>query len=353
MYVAPVFILILIGVVYHLATFVATERETSMAELMAAQKVSITPRILSTFISFFVVYFPGFLISSILLTQILFTRTSDILFLWVTLLAGASLIASSHFLASFFAKAQLAGLYTSTLAFALALITLAASLTSDNPQTQVTALAAIFPPCTYATLIGDVATREFYMRPFSLAPNSTNYINVDGSEVKYQFMNGYLYVVFFILQIVVYSAATYGIEHGLWGVSRNFGTIEASSDVAVRCTGLSKTYYGKRPWYWPFMHKGGPVKAVSELNLEVKKGSVTFLLGPNGGGKTTTLKCVAGMTTMDSGSQLELNEAGLVFGICPQSNVSVLVSRMRHLLINSGILGRTYCPRAYKNMEAA
>ncbi|TVY21042.1 ABC transporter A family member 2 [Lachnellula arida] len=292
-FVAPVFILILIGVVYHLATFVATERETSMAELMAAQKVSITPRILSTFISFFV----------------------------VTLLAGASLIASSHFLASFFGKAQLAGLYTSTLAFALALVTLAASLTSDNPQTQVTALAVIFPPCTYASLIGDVATREFYLRPFSLAPNSTDYTNVDGSEVKYQFMNGHLYVVFSILQIVVYSAATYGIEHGLQGVPRNFGTIEASSDVAVCCTGLSKSYYGKRPWYWPFMQKGEPVKAVSDLNLEVKKGSVTFLLGPNGGGKTTTLKCVAGMTAMDPGSQLELNEAGLVFGICPQSNV--------------------------------
>lgn len=36
-FVAPIFILILIGVVYHLATLVATERETSMSELMAAQ----------------------------------------------------------------------------------------------------------------------------------------------------------------------------------------------------------------------------------------------------------------------------------------------------------------------------
>ena len=64
-----------------------------------------------------------------------------------------------------------------------------------------------------------------------------------------------------------------------------------------------------------------PVVAVEKLDLEVKKGSVTFLLGPNGGGKTTILKCVAGMVSMDAGSQLELNEAGLVFGICPQANV--------------------------------
>lgn len=32
------------------------------------------------------------------------------------------------------------------------------------------------------------------------------------------------------------------------------------------------------------------------------------------------------MTAMDKGSQLELNEAGLVFGICPQNNVSVYLS---------------------------
>lgn len=226
-------------------------------------------------------------------------------------------------MASFFAKAQLAGLFTSTLVFALALITLAASLSqypNKSPQSEIIALSAIFPPYTYATLIMDVATRDAQSRPFSLSPNTNSTLeSIDGDG---PIMQGYLYVVFFILQIVVYSVATYGVEHGLWGVSRKFGTLEAASDVAVRCTGLSKTYYGKRPWYWPFMHKGIPVTAVSDLNLEVKKGSVTFLLGPNGGGKTTTLKCVAGMTAMDAGSQLELNEGGLVFGICPQNNAS-------------------------------
>lgn len=64
-----------------------------------------------------------------------------------------------------------------------------------------------------------------------------------------------------------------------------------------------------------------PNVAVDRLDLEIKKGSVTFLLVPNGGGKTTTLKCVAGMTAMDKGSSLETNVAGTVFGICPQANV--------------------------------
>jgi len=161
------------------------------------------------------------------------------------------------------------------------------------------------------------------LKAFSLAPEPW----IPSQEPQYfpptqlQYLNGYLYIIFFIVQIVVYSLGTYVIERKLWGVTRKFDLIDSSSDVALRCTSLSKTYYGKRRWYWPFSRKGGPVLAVDSLDLEVKKGSVTFLLGPNGGGKTTTLKCVAGMTSMDTGSRLELNEAGLVFGICPQSNV--------------------------------
>lgn len=170
LYVAPIFILILIGVVYHLATLVASERETSISELMAAQGVSLSARILSTYLSFYLLYFPGFLACSIIMTQVLFTRTSDILFLFVTLLSGASIIASAHFLASFFSKAQLAGLYTSTLVFALALISLAAALKYVQPTGQIIGLSLIFPPITWANFIGDVALREYRLKAFSLAP---------------------------------------------------------------------------------------------------------------------------------------------------------------------------------------
>jgi ATP-binding cassette subfamily A (ABC1) protein 3 len=339
MFVGPVFILMLIGVVYHLSVFVATERQTTMSELMQAQMVTDTPRILSTIISFLIIYFPGFLICSILLTQLLFKRTSDILLLFLTLLAGTSITVSSHFLGSFFGKAQLAGLYTSTLAFALALITLAVTLTSSSPYTkiaggvvaesqttaQITALSLIFPPYTWATLIEDVANREYVLKAFSLAPVAApNATEILQGMIKQEKMHGYLYIIFFIVQIIVYGAATYGIERKLWGVKRTFDPLNASSDVALRCTSLSKTYHASRAWYWPFKKLGTTVLAVDKLDLEVKKGSVTFLLGPNGGGKTTTLKCAAGMISMDKGSKLEINEAGVVFGICPQQNVSYL-----------------------------
>jgi ABC-type multidrug transport system fused ATPase/permease subunit len=265
-------------------------------------------------------------------------RSSSILLLFLTLLAGTSLTVSSHFLGSFFGKAQLAGLYTSTLAFALALITLAVTLTSSSPYTgvvggkvtvsptvaQTTALSLVFPPYTWATLIEDVANREYVLRAFSLSPvPALNATQLEQGMIKQEKMHGYLYVIFFFIQIVVYGAATYGIETKFWGVKRTFEPIDASSDVALRCTSLSKTYHGNRAWYWPFKKQGNTVLAVDNLDLEVKKGSVTFLLGPNGGGKTTTLKCVAGMISMDSGSKLELNEAGVVFGICPQQNVSL------------------------------
>ena len=49
--------------------------------------------------------------------------------------------------------------------------------------------------------------------------------------------------------------------------------------VVVRTNKLSK-YYGK----------GGEIKAVDELDLEVYEGETFGLLGPNGAGKTTTVR---------------------------------------------------------------
>lgn len=45
----------------------------------------------------------------------------------------------------------------------------------------------------------------------------------------------------------------------------------------------------------------GKVKAVDDLNLEIKKGEFLSLLGPSGCGKTTTLRLIAGLETPTSG----------------------------------------------------
>lgn len=57
--------------------------------------------------------------------------------------------------------------------------------------------------------------------------------------------------------------------------------------------------------------KYGPVTALSNLSLEVEKGAVFGLLGPNGSGKTTTLGIILGVINASSGnySWFDNNEA--------------------------------------------
>lgn len=48
----------------------------------------------------------------------------------------------------------------------------------------------------------------------------------------------------------------------------------------------------------------GKVTAVRDLSFEVRPGRVTGFLGPNGSGKTTTLRCLLGLVTPTAGSAL-------------------------------------------------
>ena len=50
-----------------------------------------------------------------------------------------------------------------------------------------------------------------------------------------------------------------------------------------------------------FAAKGGPIKAVDGVDLEVYKGEIFGFLGPNGAGKTTTLRMLITLMEPDSG----------------------------------------------------
>jgi D-xylose transport system ATP-binding protein len=48
----------------------------------------------------------------------------------------------------------------------------------------------------------------------------------------------------------------------------------------------------------------GSVEALSDVDLEVRRGEVMALVGDNGAGKSTLIKCIAGAHTPDSGEIL-------------------------------------------------
>lgn len=61
-------------------------------------------------------------------------------------------------------------------------------------------------------------------------------------------------------------------------------------DTILKATNLEKSYFNK--------------KALSGLDIEVKKGRIVGILGPNGSGKTTFLKIAAGLLTKTNGEVL-------------------------------------------------
>lgn len=63
---------------------------------------------------------------------------------------------------------------------------------------------------------------------------------------------------------------------------------ETMAGVPVEVVELSKAY--------------GPRQALSNVCLRVRAGTVMGLLGPNGSGKTTTIKCVLGLAEPDAGT---------------------------------------------------
>ena len=86
-----------------------------------------------------------------------------------------------------------------------------------------------------------------------------------------------------------------------------------SDGIDIQTEGLSKNF--------------GPVVALKDLNLTVRRGSVFGFLGPNGAGKTTTVRILSGLLRQSSGSatvcgfdvSIQRNEVKAVTGLLPET----------------------------------
>lgn len=70
----------------------------------------------------------------------------------------------------------------------------------------------------------------------------------------------------------------------------------------IQVKNLSKQFKAPSEEKGLFGPKKKPFWAVKDLNFEITKGSVASILGPNGCGKTTTLRMIAGMLTPSRGT---------------------------------------------------
>lgn len=95
---------------------------------------------------------------------------------------------------------------------------------------------------------------------------------------------------------------------------------------AVEIQGMAKSF------------NGAPV--LDEINFKVRKGEIFGYLGPNGSGKTTTMRIMLGLLKPTSGK-------ALIFGEEPDDSNSDLRSRIGVLLENNGLYERL---SAYQNM---
>jgi ABC-2 type transport system ATP-binding protein len=100
-------------------------------------------------------------------------------------------------------------------------------------------------------------------------------------------------------------------------------------DAGIDIQGLKKTYRGA----------GGPVPAVTGIDVTIAPGETVALLGPNGAGKSTTIDMLLGLTEPDGGTvsvfgrtPREAVDAGLVGGML-QTGALIRDLTVRELIV--------------------
>lgn len=316
------FITIFIGASYHVTSFITLERESGMTELLEAMMPSThhwevqAARFLSYQLAFTLVYFPGWVIGSVILGRGLFPSSSIGLILVYFLLCGMSFVSLSILAATFFAKSQLSNL---TL-IVYAVLGIIAQVIHQPSTAVVAVLSVLFAPCNFVFFITWVARWEQQSLPLNLAT---------AAPQSSWALAGILLWVFLIIQIVAYPLIGVFVERARHGTSAKGRTNVLQPDrlpnsdhgPAVQINNLTKAYepdlISRLLGY--ISHPREPVVAVDNLTLVAERGQILALLGANGSGKSTTLDAITGISTPTSGN-ITIDITGGV-GITPQRDV--------------------------------
>jgi ABC-type multidrug transport system ATPase subunit len=308
-----------IGVIYHLVGMMTFERERGISQLLEAMmpnKQQWQPqfaRLLSYHLAFTIIYFPGWIVMAFITRYTVFRHANTFILLAFYLLSGMSLVSSSIFGAAFFRRAQLSAVSVTGISLILGLIGM---LFASGGNLLVGLLSLFFPPIATVNFIEELAYWEGQGRSIDL------HLGAPSRSARYP---GLVYWYCMLLQIFVYPLLAAFVEKAFFqSRSRNriLTQSEKMSASPIRMTGLFISY--ALPWYRRLgnfiTHRYQPmVQAVNGVTANIARGQITVLLGPNGSGKTSTVRCIAGLERA-TGGLLEIENAGSL-GICPQENI--------------------------------
>ncbi|CAI6329350.1 unnamed protein product [Periconia digitata] len=316
-----IFCFCLFDIVYYMTSFVAQERELGMSGLidtMIPGGSNIRGRLvrqISTWLSFVAVYLPSWIVVGVVISTVVFPKTSQNVPLGVTITTGLALASFSLFGSSFFKKSQLSSSIMILIVVIFAI--LPQVLTSQTHGTAII-LALLCPTATYTYFISGVATFEAADTPIRMWGNpEAGIFSTDAQEWRVSI--GTLWI-FLAIHIVVFPVLAFGVEHLLFtttSASRVFVPPSGPQEPTVTLQTFCKTY--KPTFFTRIFKRRQDVKAVKGLDMAAHPGQILCLLGPNGSGKSTTMNCIAGNQKVTSG-KIILDPSGGI-GYAPQNNV--------------------------------
>ena len=321
-YIAIVWYIGFVGVMYQLVGLMAKEREFGMSDLVESMMPNVRrwepqlARLIAHHIAFTITYAPSWIIMAVFFKVGLFPHGSIGILIIFFILAGLALTSCSIFGAAFFRKAQLSGISTVVLILLLGIIA-QIEVKKMNAAT-VAILSLLFTPMTFVFCLSSTSRFEANQVPINIlhvAPGS-----------PWRLAPG-IFWIFFIVQIFAYPIFAVYTERWLYGTASKRSRREVSWDDGEKTTPVQLTNFRKvyeKNWFLRTIdsitgHKPTPVVAIDDLSIRALQGQIMVLVGANGCGKTTVLNAIAGLSSITGGS-IALDGSGGI-GLCPQKNV--------------------------------